>query len=424
MTLRQKQKDKEKPYLNILAVACLTLALLFAAKAPNILAQDSTNSEDEKISQLSGEINEKKKSADILQQEINAYEQQIKQKQAEARSLNNQISILDNQVAKINLDIEATQIRIEQTQLEIQKLNLEIKELENLIDTKKKQLGEYLRKIYQNDQVSQLEVLLSNNSFSDFYDLIKYTQQINSDLKSTLDKLKTDKTELEIQISNWNEKAELENTLKDELQQQKDSLEENSTAKEILLVQARLTQKQYQNFQYQLQLEQQQINADITNLQKEIAKQLEDREVKERFRGFGPARLAWPVDPSRGITAYFHDADYPFRYIFEHPAIDIRAYQGTPIKAPESGFVGRVHFPGNTNYSYLVLIHNDGLSTVFGHISNVHVKENEFVTKGQVVAASGGAPGSIGSGNLTTGPHLHFEVRLNGIPVNPLEYLP
>jgi len=192
----------------------------------------------------------------------------------------------------------------------------------------------------------------------------------------------------------------------------------------MLLVQARLTQKQYQNYQYQLQLEQQQVNSEISGIEKTIRAELEQRELAERFKDFGDARLAWPLDHSRGISAYFHDPDYPFRYIFEHPAIDVRAYLGTTITAAESGYVARVKFAGDSSYAYIMLIHNNDISTVYGHVSQPLVKEDQYVTKGQAIALSGGMPGTPGSGNLSTGRHLHFEVRLGGIPVNPLEYLP
>jgi len=71
-----------------------------------------------------------------------------------------------------------------------------------------------------------------------------------------------------------------------------------------------------------------------------------------------------------------------------------------------------------------MIIHGNGLSTVYGHVSAVYVKTDEYVVQGQAIGRTGGTPGTPGSGPWTTGPHLHFEVRSNGLPVNPESYLP
>lgn len=413
-----KNKNK-KNKINWFLAFILAISVIFAnffIFDQKIAAQD--------VSELNQKIGNKKKDIETLQKEIEAYEEQIEIKRKEAVSLKNQLSLLENQIAKLELDIKLTEDRIQEINFEIQKTNLEIKETEQKIESQKQRVTEVLRTIYFNDQISYLEILVLNNSFSDFFDEVHHLSQIHNSLKEALDKLKELKKDLELKKSTLEENKTKEENLKNKLEQQRQDLAERLNAKGILFIQAKLTEKQYRNYLYQLQLEQQQINADIITLEKRVREELEKRKKEERFQGLETAQLSWPIDPSRGITAYFHDPDYPFRYIFEHPAIDIRAAQGLSIGAAETGYVARVKFNGDTSYAYIMIIHNSGLSTVYGHVSRVDVKEDQFVAQGQTIGAVGGLPGTVGAGKLTTGSHLHFEVRLNGIPVNPLEYLP
>lgn len=141
------------------------------------------------------------------------------------------------------------------------------------------------------------------------------------------------------------------------------------------------------------------------------------------YRDFPEEHFQWPVEPLLGISAQFHDEDYHKRFGIEHNAIDIPTDQLTPVKAPLSGRVVKVHDGGATGYSYLQLAHRDGYSTVYGHVYEFKVQEGQVVQQGQIIALSGGAIGTKGAGRLTTGPHLHFEVLKNGQYVNPLDYL-
>ena len=152
----------------------------------------------------------------------------------------------------------------------------------------------------------------------------------------------------------------------------------------------------------------------------EIAHQ---KEEADRIAALGKPRLRWPTK-GRYITSYFHDPEYPYRNIFEHPAIDIRTPQGSPVYSAEAGYIAKVKNGGANGYSYLLVIHNDGISTLYGHVSAFEVGEGQMVTKGQVIARSGGTPGTRGAGRMTSGPHLHFEIRIDGLPQNPLDYLP
>ena len=165
--------------------------------------------------------------------------------------------------------------------------------------------------------------------------------------------------------------------------------------------------------------EQQAAESEIYSLESKVRERLEEGGVELDIE----AALMWPMSPAKGISAYFHDPTYIFRKYFEHPGVDIPAPQGSILRSAESGYVARAKNAG-LGYSYIMIVHNNELSTVYGHASRIDVVEDEYVVRGQQIGLSGGTPGTTGAGRLTTGPHLHFEVRSGGIPVNPLDYLP
>lgn len=134
-------------------------------------------------------------------------------------------------------------------------------------------------------------------------------------------------------------------------------------------------------------------------------------------------KLLWPISPRRGISAHFDDPDYVKRFGFAHYAIDIPTPKGTVIYAPADGTVLAVALNG-LGYSYITIEHADGMQTIYGHISEALVQEGDTVKTGDEIGETGGVPGEEGTGLYSTGPHLHFAVRIKGVLVDPLQYLP
>lgn len=131
--------------------------------------------------------------------------------------------------------------------------------------------------------------------------------------------------------------------------------------------------------------------------------------------------LSWPLSGRRQITAGFHDPEYPFRYLFEHSGLDLRAEMGSAVGAAAPGIVA-VARRGRLYGNYIIILHGNKLATVYAHLSQIRVEPDQVVQRGETIGLSGGRPGHPGAG-LSSGPHLHFEVRAGGIPTNPLQYL-
>ncbi|MGH7747651.1 MAG: murein hydrolase activator EnvC family protein, partial [Candidatus Dormibacteria bacterium] len=150
-----------------------------------------------------------------------------------------------------------------------------------------------------------------------------------------------------------------------------------------------------------------------------IALKKAEEEAKRRAGGTG--RFLWPlggeITQGFGCTPYPfepYDANCPGRHF--HSGLDIATSYGTPVVATDSGVA--YDFPSSYGYgNHVIIVHGNGWVSVYGHLSRFGVGSGDAVHAGQVI-------GFEGSSGNSTGPHLHFEIRFNDVPRNPLQYLP
>lgn len=408
-------------YLKFFLLAILIMSGLFFMKSDTASSQSGSEI-DQEIELLNGQIQNQKKQLENIQKNQQEYSRLIKEKEQEKDTLQNQLEILDNRLKKSELEIEEVALEISKNSLEVKKISIDIENRNVQIEKNKESISALIRILYKQNQTSPLEIILLNNSLTDFVNQVTYLENTNKEISDGLIDLKKNKAEMDEQKKILEEKEKKLDQLRKELENKQNILEGEIGNKEFILVETQQSEQEYKKLLQLAKKENDQAMAEISSLEKTVREKLAQKAnsgLEETMDGF-----IWPITKNT-ITATFHDPSYPFRKsIGEHSGVDIRASQGTTLKAAAAGYVARVKFDGSTSYAYIMIIHADGFSTVYGHVSGVNVSEDEYVTQGQIIGRTGGAPRTAGAGAFSTGPHLHFEIRKDGLPVNPLSYLP
>lgn len=144
--------------------------------------------------------------------------------------------------------------------------------------------------------------------------------------------------------------------------------------------------------------------------------------AKSEYSSWTQNILLWPTD-SRRVTAYFRDQDYYKLVGSHHDAMDIWTPQWSNVYAVADGYVYYIVEPTTTSYSYVAIRHKWWIVSVYWHLSKVNISPYQFVRAGEIIAQSGGAPGTPGAGPVSTGPHLHFEIWKNREAQDPLRFI-
>ncbi len=356
------------------------------------------------VNDLKSELEEKKKETEKLQD-------QIKDKQADKDSAVARMNELDVQIVGIQNDIDSVQEVIDDKQSEINAANSKIETLNDDIEDTKEQLKARMKVMYEYGSTSYLEIIFEAKGFSDLFTRIAAIRAIVEHDNDVVDRYIGQIEEIETQ------KQTIENEKQEQIEA-KNILTDKQDELEVLKEEKNEVVKQLDSDINELKAQEKQKESDMNAIQSELNKALEAANKSSSttvvYKGNG--KFGWPSASSTRITSNFGYRTHPIsRTRSLHRGIDIGAPYGSNVLAAEDGVVLTAGYNGSYGY-YITINHGGGYVTLYAHNSKLLVKSGDKVTRGQVIA-------KCGSTGNSTGPHIHFEVQVNGGLVNPLSYL-
>lgn len=387
----------------ILAVAFLTAAVL------PVLPVGAASATD-----LQKQVNQAKKSRE-------AAKRQLDNVKANKANVAQEVINIDADITRAEDEIESTELALEQSKIALAQKEQELAIAEQNCVEYDDDFKTRARIMYENGTGTYLEVLFGASSFGDFLSRVEMVKEIVEYDKKILAELVASRNAInEAKIAVQAEKEALE-LRQAQLEQTKAELADRLEAKQLLLKQLESDLGAYQKAFEQAE-------AAEAKAQKELQKELaalaakEAAEAKKKNQTYTPAKytgsgkFTWPCPASSRITSYYGYRIHPvYKTKKFHSGIDIGAGYGSAIVAAESGTV--VSSGNKGGYGKCVVIsHGSGLTTLYGHCSSLLVKAGDKVSKGQTIA-------KVGSTGVSTGNHLHFEVRVNGSTTDPLSYV-
>ncbi|WP_017326598.1 murein hydrolase activator EnvC [Synechococcus sp. PCC 7336] len=351
---------------------------------------------------------------DSLQQERQQIQQQVDAARARTHAAQHQENTarghlwnLQSNLGVMQTRIDDNEFRLRKAEADLVRLTEQLKQSEEKLVQQKSSTSARLRYLQRQGQERWWALMLSSQDLNDFFDrryylklLFESDRKLIGNLQDTAAKIERDRIALEEQK---NEIALLSQQLAVEKQQ----LLQQASVQTQLVGRLQNQRAAYAAAQRRLEADSQRVASLIQQLT------IQQNQASGGDRPQGTGRLQPPV--SGPVTSRFGWRVHPiYRTRRLHTGIDYGVATGTPVRAADSGTV--IYSGWYGGYGYTVIVnHGNGLTSLYAHNSGLTVAKDRPVTKGQTIARSG-------STGLSTGPHVHFEVRRNGQPVNPADY--
>jgi len=352
------------------------------------------------------EIDSLKEDASNLEAKKKELEKQLKAIAADKSKAMQQKNLLEDQI-----DVLQSEISVANKQ--IAKYDELIGSLENQLESNRQEearlyelLCRCVRYMEEEGNTGYWSVLFRATSFSDLLDrfimvneIVEYNEAVLNDLAATREQIKQDKSAVEVARSE-------QQAVKDKLVEARKEIEASEAEVDKLLRQINQQQDKIEHSMKELEAQAKAMDAEIARKERELA--------ASGTKITSESGYLWPLTNYKNLSSLFAGRKDPFTgRPATHSGIDVPAPKGTPVLAAKSGVVITSGYNSGGYGNYVVISHGNGNTTLYAHLSARSVKEGDTVKQGQVV-------GKVGSTGRSTGNHLHYEIRVNNVRIDPV----
>lgn len=387
--------NKQRKWVILLAVLAL-ITFLIPTITPLITARADT------VASLEAKLKEAEKARKSAESGLSNVQSEIKDAKAKRAALDREISALEQ-------EIHAIQVEIDENEKRLGAVEEELKKAEEDAQSYKQIFQERVRIMYERGSLSVLTVLFSADSFSDLLKRAELISQIAAYDDAVMERMEKAQAEIQAKKQVLEEANTITKLNRDIQQNKKAELDAKKASLDSAMSALTADENAYRAALDEADAAEEALRAEIQAL---TNPSLGGTTTPPKYSG---GKFCWPTPSTTYITSPFGTRYHPIQKRNKtHTGIDIGAGHGASILAAEAGTVLRADW--NSGYgNYVVIDHGGGVQTLYGHCSALLVKSGQTVSRGQQIAL-------VGSTGVSTGPHLHFEVLINGSYTDPMAY--
>lgn len=391
----------------------LSAILLFSAVPPVLVHATSL---EESIKQKQDAISQAQEDKKKLQSGLSDIKAMVAKLEKSKNDLESYVVELDGQLASLEEKIDALKEQIALKEEEVEQAKKDVEQAEAVSQKQYQDMKARLKYMYENSfKGSYMEVLLSAGSFSDLLNQAKYVEMLSAYDKRKLLEYRQNVEYLNLCRQTLEEEEEVLHEAEESLKKEQESVNTliSEKEKEIKAYQGDIDNQSAAIEDYEAEIAEQ--NATIAALEKAVAADKAALAEQNRIKYDG-GMFQMPCPGYTRISEQYGNRIHPILKTPQfHNGVDFAAPSGSAILAAYDGKVVGAAYNSSMG-NYVMIDHGDGLYTIYMHASKLYVSNGQMVSKGDKIAA-------VGSTGRSTGPHLHFSVRLNGSYVSPWNYL-